>query len=57
MLTYERSGVIERVDAGSGKTAEDSTAVIKIWRYIYILIPFALFLLYLILFLTYCQRL
>jgi hypothetical protein len=30
MLAYERSGVIARVDAGSGKTAEDSTAFIKI---------------------------
>jgi hypothetical protein len=54
MLTYERSGVIERVDAGSGKTAEESIAVIKM--YMYILFPFALFLLYLIHFLTYTVR-
>jgi hypothetical protein len=34
MLAYERSGVIARVDAGSGKSADDLTAVIKIWIYI-----------------------
>ena len=55
MLAYERSGVIVRVDAGSGKSADDLTAVIKIW--IYIIFIYIIFILPNTFSEMYCQTL